>query len=344
VAGPSVPRRFCTDGIGAHLPKSEREVTSSVAGPQLASERLEEREDGRSRAQDSLARRNNSRPGLERSQLIKRIFRRSPPLRAAPRAALVAASDGVGFLLPQTVSEAGKESLLSLPRDVDSIPVGVDQLQQETGLPCRFIHFDPLVDRMDTKVNENSYKEVRQALSYVSPLAERLHCAFGCTSHWNKQTTYSRRHRFMGSTAFLSAFRVAFSIYEHPEDPNVRVFHPEGSRLVRVSSVPPLSFKIVGPTGRPRIECLGIADLPDEQAGDRASDDRRACGEWLRKRLEVTAGVARSALVREAAARGWGESTLRRAFKDIGGSSQSIPGSRSNQQLWSLDLDDGVTK
>jgi len=242
------------------------------------------------------------------------------------------------------ITEAGQKSPLVLPRDTAVIAKAVDTIQQETGFPCRLIHFDPLIDRLDTRINENSYKDVRQGLSQISPLAEQLHCTFGATSHWNKQVAYRNKHRSMGSAGFLSAFRVAFSIYEHPEDPSIRVFHPEGSRLVEAALVPPLAFKVVGPTGRPRIEWLGLAELPEEVEASRIGDDRGACGEWLRKRLAGTLGVARAVLTREANKQGWSESTLRRAFKDIGGQSQPIPGSGNNQVLWFLDPTDEVTK
>jgi hypothetical protein len=234
-------------------------------------------------------------------------------------------------------SEAGRTGLIELPRHFGLVENAVDKLQQQTGLPCRLVHLEPLVDRLVGEINENSYKQVRQALMHVSPLAERLHCTFGATSHWNKKTDYDRKHRLQGSTAFLSAFRVGFSIYVHPEDPEIRVFHLENSRLVPASMVPPLAFKVVGPVGKPRLEWLGEADLSEEEDQQRRrGNDRSACADWLRTRLAESACVARSALVKEAAAKGWSETTLRRASEDLGVDSQPIPGAANNQVLWSL--------
>lgn len=240
--------------------------------------------------------------------------------------------------------EAGKRSTIELPRDFGLVAQAAEELQQQTGLPCRLVHLEPLVDRLEAEINENSYKQVRQALMHVSPLAERLRCTFGATSHWNKQTSFSRKHRLQGSTAFLSAFRVGFSIYVHPEDADIRVFHLENSRLVPASMVPPLAFKVVGPVGRPRLEWLGEADLPEEEGQpQRRGDDRSACADWLRTRLADGVCVARAVLVTDAAAKGWSESTLRRAADDIGVEVQPIPGGDHNRVLWSLICKDELT-
>ena len=236
----------------------------------------------------------------------------------------------------RTARLEGETRLIELPRDFPVVAQAVDELQQETGQPCRLVHLEPLVDWLEGEINENSYKQVRQALMHVSPLAQRLGCTFGATSHWNKQLQHNRRHRQQGSTAFLSAFRVGFSIYQHPEDQELRVFHPENSRLVPNELIPPLAFRVVGRVGRPRLEWKGIAELPQEPESDRRGGGRRAAVEWLRVRLAGTLGAERAAVVREGEAKGWSESTIDRAATDIGVTRTPVPGSDKNRMLWSL--------
>ena len=82
--------------------------------------------------------------------------------------------------------------------------------------------------------DENKNKEVRNALSVISALAERHDLAIVLNSHFSKPSGNTQRgaiYRVMGSLGFAAAARVVIAVAKDPEDPTRRLFVPIKNNL-----------------------------------------------------------------------------------------------------------------
>lgn len=101
----------------------------------------------------------------------------------------------------------------------------------EHGAVC--VIYDPIVAYMGGDVNTNSDKEVRQALSPLAMLAERLHIVVVMVCHLNKGTGIKALYRAGGSIAFGAICRVVLGVApdSNDEDGKRRVLLPVKGNL-----------------------------------------------------------------------------------------------------------------
>lgn len=139
-------------------------------------------------------------------------FEDSWPEVVLPR--LVAAGADVERLFNLRVATAGQ--YLDLTRDEQALA----ELVTEHGV--RVIAFEAVVDHLGS-TDDHKNREVRQALAPMVELAREQQLLVIGTTHLNKSTTGSYRHRVAGSGGYLAVARVGLLVHPHPDDPDLRV-------------------------------------------------------------------------------------------------------------------------
>jgi hypothetical protein len=132
-------------------------------------------------------------------------------------------------------------------------------------------------------------------------------------------------YRPMGSLAFIAASRASWAICKDPVDPAKRLFLPVKNNLA--PHIIGLAYTIeTSPDGRGPTICWSpepVAQSVDfaiaaARAAGRPDEERQFAIKWLKKRLAKSA--CKSSDIREEAdVQGIANTTLRRAFREIGG-------------------------
>jgi len=235
---------------------------------------------------------------------------------------------------------------LSLPRDVHR----VEQAAQDTG--AALLLLDPLMSRVDAKLDTHRDSEVRQALEPLAALADRTGLLVLGLIHLNKTGATDVLDRVMASKAFVAVARSVSVVLRDPDDEEGRrrIFGTPKNNLGR-DDLPSLAFTVEtyavdtddGPSSVGRIVLGDETTTSVQEAMDRARedpDDRTAAGDaadWLRGHLTEQGGEADSADVKAAAHKaGHPERTLQRARKRLHVVSSSVPGAMPRRTLWTL--------
>jgi hypothetical protein len=220
-----------------------------------------------------------------------------------------------------TTSE-GTETAVSLPRDLLAVERAVADLD------AALILLDPLMSRLDGKLDTHKDAEVRLALEPLTALANRSGAAVLGLIHVNKGTSADPLTLVMGSRAFTAVARAVLFVMVDPDDETVRLLGQEKNNLGR-TDLPVLTFRIVsahaadtadGPVFTGRVDWLGESERTIRQALESAgegTDVRSAtseAGEWLVDYLQTQGGTADSASIKkEGAKAGHSQDALKRA-------------------------------
>ncbi len=190
----------------------------------------------------------------------------------------------------------------------------------------RLVVIDPILAYCGKK-NSNNGGDVRALLAPVSELATNHNVAVVAVTHHNKSNGDGSRamYRVMGSLSFVAAARAAWGVVADRNDPSRRLFLPIKNNLAK--SPDGLAYSLV------ESESPGVARVewePEpvmESIDDAMGQAQGVAGrqlkldyarEWIEVRLAD--GPVEAALVmRDAVADGISKSTLRRAWKAIGG-------------------------
>lgn len=235
---------------------------------------------------------------------------------------------------------------LSLPRDVHR----VEQAAQDTG--AALLLLDPLMSRVDAKIDTHRDSEVRQALEPLAALADRTGLLVLGLIHLNKTGATDVLDRVMASKAFVAVARSVSVVLRDPDDEEGRrrIFGTPKNNLGR-DDLPSLAFTVEsyavdtddGPSSVGRIILGDETGTSVQEAMDRAREDpdeRTATGDaadWLRGHLTEQGGEADSADVKAAAHKaGHAERTLQKARKRLHVVSSSVPGAMPRRTLWTL--------
>jgi hypothetical protein len=232
-----------------------------------------------------------------------------------------------------TGSDGGQTSLC-LPRDVAALTQAVRDT--ETVL----VLLDPLISRLDGKLDTHKDAEVRQALEPLVRLADDSGAVVLGIIHVNKGSSRDPLNMVMGSRAFTAVARAVLFVAEDPDDEEKveRVLGQVKNNLGR-SDLPTLTFAIEDThvattadgeirTGKLKWTGQTVRSIRDvvEEAGA-STADRTAKAEaasWLRVFLLQRRGVVESKVIREEGAKaGHSESALKRARKTIAVSSET---------------------
>lgn len=126
---------------------------------------------------------------------------------------------------------------ISLPRDVGEL----SELAHEHDVVL--ILLDPLMSRVDSKLDTHKDSEVRQALEPLVRMADKSGAAVLGLMHVNKGGSSDPLTSLMGSRAFSAVSRAVLFVVEDPEDPNIKIMSQQKNNLGR-SDLPELCYSI----------------------------------------------------------------------------------------------------
>lgn len=241
------------------------------------------------------------------------------------------------------VNSLGIDTGLSLPRDL----VAVERAVRE--VDAALILLDPLMSRLDGKLDTHKDAEVRLALEPLTALADRSGAAVLGLIHLNKGSGNDPLTMVMGSRAFTAVARAVLFVMVDPEDESLRLLGQEKNNLGR-SDLPVLTFRISsahvadtedGPVYTGRLDWTGESARTIRDALERATEGAETrtatteAGEWLQDYLTSQGGEADHKDIRMAGQKA-GDSidSLKRARQRLGIVSESYGFPR--QSKWVL--------
>jgi putative DNA primase/helicase len=268
-----------------------------------------------------------------------------PARTIAPRLTVADADLTKVHILESVILANGSETLPSLRADIDAITAAAAGLGD-----CRLIVIDP-VSAYLKGVDDNRNADLREALTPMNRLAERLGAAVVLVSHLTKRASANGKHRVLGSIAYVGACRASHLFVADPDDQTGRrvLMTDNGGNLAQPA--PTLAFVIedrggigtvkwsdrpVAMTARDAIRLEAASSLGGERAGKHLECDAWLCA-FLAGGLKPTIDVFKAG-----SAAGFSKDKIRRAKYRIraiarregfGGEGQwswglAVPGSR----------------
>ena len=205
------------------------------------------------------------------------------------------------------VTTEGVDTSLSLPND----SVALKRVASE--VEAALVILDPLISRLDTRLDTHKDADVRTALEPLVAFAEATStCVLGLI-HVNKSASNDVLTTLMASRAFTAVARAVLFVMLDPQDETetIRLLGQAKNNLGR-TDLPTLTFRIVGvrvadsPEGEVwtgKLEWLGqtsqsLREVLDDagEHGDRTA--ARQAADWLRDYLNSHGGTCDSAMVK----------------------------------------------
>lgn len=216
---------------------------------------------------------------------------------------------------------------LSLPRDLHQVR------QAARDVDAALLLLDPLMSRLDAKLDTHRDAEVRRALEPLVTVADSTGMAVLGLMHHNKSGATDPLQLVMGSKAFTAVARSVHTVVPDPDDDTDtrRLFGTPKNNLGR-TDLPTLGFTIVSHpidtddgtawTGRLVWGAESSASIGDLMRQAATSDEDRSAtseaADWLEDYLRSQGGRADSTEVKQAGAKaGHTVDALKRAKKRI---------------------------
>lgn len=201
---------------------------------------------------------------------------------------------------------------------------------------AKLVVIDPLSSHLSPNIATGVEQSVRKALEPLAITASSGRCAVLLIRHLTKSTAVRPSYRGLGSAGITSVVRTGLYVSEHPggEWNTLSVLK---SNLV--SRPPGMRYRVVSPTGAPRIEWLGPDETPvaAAMAPSRSRSEKDRAVAWLRRLLangprpttEIFAAAEQAEI---------SERTLHRAKRALGvqSSQQWQPERRINEWTWEM--------
>lgn len=154
---------------------------------------------------------------------------------------MAAGADLARIYRVEVITEEHVHGSLSLPRDL--VALRREMTEVEAGL----LLLDPLLSRLDPKLDSHKDAEVRMALEPLTGLADTARVAVLGIIHVNKSSDTDPLTVIMGSRAFSAVARSVLFVMRDPEDDGLRLFGQPKNNL-GVSDLPIKTFRIEGVT------------------------------------------------------------------------------------------------
>lgn len=231
----------------------------------------------------------------------------------------------------EVVTSEGLSGSLNLPHDID----GMAHLAREND--AALLILDPLMSRLDGKIDSHKDADVRQALEPLAKMADAAGMAVLGLIHHNKSSSTNPLSSIMGSAAFGAVARSAHTVIKDPSDETGkrRLFATHKNNLGR-EDLPMLAFTLEtfriptddGDATTSRVAWQGEAEGTVEDAMIAANTPKRErtsalddAAEWLYGYLDSQGGYAPSGDARKAGRKddAFSDRTLKRALSKLGG-------------------------
>lgn len=236
---------------------------------------------------------------------------------------------------------------LSLPDDIaETIEV---LAENDTAL----LLLDPLMSRLDGKLDTHKDAEVRRALEPLVLAAQQSGTAIAGLIHVTKATTSDPMNAIMGSRAFAAVARAVVFVMLDPDNETVRLVGQPKSNL-GPTDIPTLTFTLetapqvaTATDGRPiqstrirwgddRTDTIrDMMETASDSAGNRSIVKEAA--DWLSDYLVTQGGTAvRADVTKAARAAGFTDDQMNRARTKLKIATSNVPGKMPRQTQWSL--------
>ena len=220
---------------------------------------------------------------------------------------MAAHADLTRVIRVDVTTATGTEGYLTLPADLPEL----ERIVRDEDVAL--IVLDPLMSRLDAKLDSHKDQEVRQALEPLVAMADRTRAAIIGLIHVNKSISTDPLNLVMGSRAFSAVARAVLFAMRSPDDETTRYLGQPKNNLGR-TDLPTLTYRIEqthvadtdeGPVFTARVEWIGdtdksIQDLLVDSGED--AESRSASGEaaaWMRDYLTGAGGIAPSSEVKD---------------------------------------------
>lgn len=228
------------------------------------------------------------------------------------------------FYMPMPVDpETGRVRPMTFPEDLDELERVIESEN------IRLAIMDPVMAFLSARINSNNDASVRQALTPLAEVADRLGTAMVLVRHLNKDSgEKNARYRGGGSIAFTGAARSVMVVGEHPQQPGTLVLARTKNNLA--APVPALTYSIGSDEGgdQPVIRwgetcSLTADDLFASKDSRKDAPVRREAEQFLLDLLEA-GPVPANEVQEKAKAAGIKAKTLARAKKALGIPSRNL--------------------
>lgn len=222
------------------------------------------------------------------------------------------------------ITSDGVHGSLSLPKDLRAVEDAIADAD------AALLLLDPLMSRLDGKLDTHKDAEVRIALEPLTAVADRSGASILGLIHVNKGQATDPLNMVMASKAFTSVARAVLFVMLHPDTEGHRLIGTPKNNLGR-DDLPSLTFTIEsqhvadtaeGPVWTGRVKWLGESDTTIQDAlesvgqGGEARTATAEAGDWLVDFLRSQGGEADSSDIRKAGAKaGHSIDALKRARK-----------------------------
>jgi hypothetical protein len=214
------------------------------------------------------------------------------------------------------------------------LPVDLPQLASLiTTNEIALVILDPLISRLDAKLDTHKDADVRRALEPFVKLAGDTGAALLGLIHLNKGSTTDANNLIMGSRAFSAVSRYTLHATVDPDDPKRFLLGQSKNSIGPSHGLPLLPYRIepfqlpMSEVGSTVIETARVVfEAADDtrtlvdvlKSGSETKKPRDEAREWLEHYLETHLGPQPSSVVKaEAKKAGYSERTLKRAMKDL---------------------------
>jgi putative DNA primase/helicase len=195
-------------------------------------------------------------------------------------------------------------------------------------------------------VDDNRNATLRSVLTPLNRLAERLGAAVVLVSHLTKTGSANRKHRVLGSIAYIGACRANHLFIADPDD-------PAGRRVLMLDNggnvappAPALAYMIEDRENGPRIEWCHepvssaiVTSLEPAQRAQRHHEGQAArhhlCDHWLRAFL-AERHRSTTEIFKAASEAGFTKDQVRRAKSRIGAVANRVGFDKDAQWSWGL--------
>ncbi len=243
-------------------------------------------------------------------------------------------------ILESVFQENGAEALPSLRADIDAITAAAARLGD-----CRLIVIDP-VSAYLKGVDDNRNAMLRSVLTPLNRLAERLGAAVVLVTHLTKAGSANRKHRVLGSIAYVGACRANHLFVADPHDQAGRrvLMLDNGGNLA--PPAPALAYMIEDRDRGPRIEWCQqpvssavVSSLkparPAQLHQERQAARHHVCDHWLRAFL-AERRQSTTEIFKAASDAGFSKDQVRRAKARIGAVARRAGFDKDAQWSWGL--------
>lgn len=232
-----------------------------------------------------------------------------------------------------------------------TLPVDLAELKRVIKVTdAALVILDPLLSRLDSRLDTHKDADVRRALEPLSAIADETGVCLLGLIHVNKATSNDPLTTLMASRAFAAVARAVLFVMKDPDDESLRLLGQPKNNLGR-TDLPTLVFRIAGVkvadtnegevwTGKLEWRGESARSIHDAlEAASETTGDRTAtseAGDWLQDYLsgEPDHYCDSATIKREGAKAGHSIDSLKRSRKRLGITSQSVGFPRKT--YWSL--------